>query len=210
MDFVKNLTGGGNNNANNENQPQATGSEQKSEGGFLGGIGDKLNSAAGGGAEGEKKEGEVREPASPHDFDGNERSRRESAAKRRKLGTESVSARPVSATHEQQLTNNSQMDVDKEPEAPKMRKVKKQQRKGDLPLSAGTASLDDETKSLQAERENAMIMEDKLVQDTENEKNNLESMIYELKDKIIDQYKDFASDDEKSRLNAKLEQIEVC
>lgn len=102
------------------------------------------------------------------------------------------------------------MDVDKEPEAPKMRKVKKQQRKGDLPLSAGTASLDDETKSLQAERENAMIMEDKLVQDTENEKNNLESMIYELKDKIIDQYKDFASDDEKSRLNAKLEQIEVC
>lgn len=56
MDFVKNLTGGGNNNANNENQPQATGSEQKSEGGFLGGIGDKLNSAAGGGAEGEKKE----------------------------------------------------------------------------------------------------------------------------------------------------------
>ena len=77
-------------------------------------------------------------------------------------------------------------------------------------MSAGTASLDDETKSLQAERENAMIMEDKLVQDTENEKNNLESMIYELKDKIIDQYKDFASDDEKSRLNAKLEQIEVC
>jgi len=101
-----------------------------------------------------------------------------------------------------------EMDVDKEPEAPKMRKVKKQQRKGDLPLSAGTASLDDETKTLQAERENAMIMEDKLVQDTENEKNNLESMIYELKDKIIDQYKDFASDDEKSRLNAKLEQIE--
>lgn len=34
-------------------------------------------------------------------------------------------------------------------------------------------------------------------------------MIYELKDKIIDQYADFASDDEKSKLNAKLEQIEV-
>jgi len=56
MDFVKNLTGGGNNANNNENQPQATGSEQKSEGGFLGGIGDKLNSAAGGGEAGEKKE----------------------------------------------------------------------------------------------------------------------------------------------------------
>lgn len=156
--------------------------------------------------EGEKKEGEVRTPI---DFD-EARSSNESAAKRRKLSTESVPARPVSANVEPELTYPSQMDVDKEAEPPKMRKVKKQQRKGDLPLSAGTASLDDATKATQAERENAMIMEDKLVQDTENEKNNLESMIYELKDKIIDQYADFASDDEKSRLNAKLEQIEVC
>ncbi|KAF3039886.1 adenyl-nucleotide exchange factor sse1 [Didymella heteroderae] len=139
--------------------------------------------------EGEKKEGEVRVPAFPPDFDGNKQSGVEPAAKRRKQSIEF-------------------MDVDKEKEPPKMRKVKKQQRKGDLPLSAGTASLDEETRSLHAERENAMIMEDKLVQDTENEKNNLESMIYELKDKIIDQYADFASDDEKSRLNAKLDQIE--
>ncbi|EOA87700.1 adenyl-nucleotide exchange factor sse1 [Exserohilum turcicum] len=102
------------------------------------------------------------------------------------------------------------MDVDKDapPEPPKMRKVKKQLRKGDLPLSAGTASLDETTKQTQAERENAMIMEDKLVADTENEKNNLESFIYELKDKILDVYAEFASDDEKARLNAKLETIE--
>ena len=160
--------------------------------------------------EGEKKEGDVRVPASPIVFDGNEQSSEEPAAKRRKQSTESVPARPASAFTEHELTNDSQMDVDKEKEPPKMRKVKKQQRKGDLPLSAGTASLDEATRNLQAERENAMIMEDKLVQDTENEKNNLESMIYELKDKIIDQYAEFASDDEKSRLNAKLEQIEVC
>ncbi|OAL07038.1 heat shock protein Hsp88 [Phaeosphaeriaceae sp. SRC1lsM3a] len=102
------------------------------------------------------------------------------------------------------------MDVDKDAskEPPKMRKVKKQQRKGDLPLSAGTASLDDATKQTQAEKESSMIMEDKLVADTENEKNNLESFIYELKDKILDVYADFASDDEKSKLNAKLESIE--
>jgi hypothetical protein len=56
MDFVKNLTGGGNNNAGEGQQQQASGSEQKSEGGFLGGIGDKLNNAAGGGAQGEKNE----------------------------------------------------------------------------------------------------------------------------------------------------------
>jgi hypothetical protein len=60
MDFVKNAMGGGNNNNNNENagqNQQSSGSEQqKSDGGFLGGIGNKLNNAAGGGAEGEKKE----------------------------------------------------------------------------------------------------------------------------------------------------------
>ncbi|EMD93740.1 hypothetical protein COCC4DRAFT_181457 [Bipolaris maydis ATCC 48331] len=102
------------------------------------------------------------------------------------------------------------MDVDKDapPEPPKMRKVKKQLRKGDLPLSAGTASLDEASKQIAAERENAMIMEDKLVADTENEKNNLESFIYELKDKILDVYAEFASDDEKARLNQKLETIE--
>ncbi|KAK1907805.1 Heat shock protein hsp88 [Pyrenophora teres f. teres] len=102
------------------------------------------------------------------------------------------------------------MDVDKDApkEPPKMRKVKKQQRKGDLPLSAGTASLDEVSKQTAAERENSMIMEDKLVADTENEKNNLESFIYELKDKILDVYAEFASDDEKARLNAKLEAIE--
>jgi len=101
-----------------------------------------------------------------------------------------------------------EMDVDKKDEPPKMRKVKKQQRKGDLPLSSGTAALDLSTKQSNQERENQMLMEDKLVQDTEHQKNELESFIYELKDKIIGVYAEFASDDEKSRLNAKLETIE--
>jgi heat shock 70kDa protein 4 len=103
------------------------------------------------------------------------------------------------------------MDVDsKEPkEPPKMRKVKKQQRKGDLPLSSGTASLDQASKDTAMERENQMIMEDKLVADTEHMKNELESFIYDLKDKIISTYAEFANDDEKSKLNAKLETVEV-
>ncbi|OCK99903.1 heat shock protein Hsp88 [Cenococcum geophilum 1.58] len=98
-------------------------------------------------------------------------------------------------------------DTDKA-EKPKMRKVKKQSRKGDLPLSAGTASLDQATKDQMTERENQMIMEDKLVADTEHQKNELESFIYELKEKIHGVYSDFASEDEKSKLQAKLETIE--
>jgi len=102
------------------------------------------------------------------------------------------------------------MEVDSKEEKPKTRKVKKQVRKGDLPLSAGTAALDRTTIEAATEKENQMIMEDKLVADTEHQKNDLESFIYELKDKIITTYAEFASDEEKSKLNAKLESIEVC
>ncbi|KAK4969217.1 Heat shock protein hsp88 [Elasticomyces elasticus] len=91
---------------------------------------------------------------------------------------------------------------------PKTRKVKKQVRKGDLPISAGTASLDQALKDAMAEKENMMIMEDKLVADTEDKKNELESFIYELKGKIDDVYSEFASEDEKAKLREKLDQSE--
>ncbi|KAL9600053.1 MAG: hypothetical protein Q9219_003423 [cf. Caloplaca sp. 3 TL-2023] len=91
---------------------------------------------------------------------------------------------------------------------PKTRKVKKQVKKGELPLSSGTASLDQPSKDAAAEKENQMIMEDKLVADTEDKKNELESYIYELRSKIDDQYAEFANDEEKAKLKEKLEQSE--
>ena len=92
---------------------------------------------------------------------------------------------------------------------PKTRKVKKQVRKGDLPIVSGTASLDQGSKDAAAEKENLMFMEDKLVMDTEDKKNELESYIYELRGKIDDQLSEFASEEEKEKLKAKLEQSEV-
>jgi len=91
---------------------------------------------------------------------------------------------------------------------PKVRKIKKQVRKGELQLVAGTASLDQATKESLAEKENAMFMEDKLVADTEDKKNELEAFIYELRGKIDDQYAEFASDEEKEKVKAKLESVE--
>jgi len=57
MDFVNKMTGGGS-GQQQQQTTQGSGSEQQqqSSGGFLGGIGDKLNSAAGGGRESEKNE----------------------------------------------------------------------------------------------------------------------------------------------------------
>jgi heat shock protein 4 len=93
---------------------------------------------------------------------------------------------------------------------PKTRTVRKQVRKGDLVVVSATASLDSATKNLLAERENAMQEEDKLVADTEDKKNELESYIYEQRDKIDGVYSEFASEDEKAKLKAKLDEVEVC
>jgi heat shock 70kDa protein 4 len=102
------------------------------------------------------------------------------------------------------------MDTDSKEDAPKKtRKVKKQVRKGDLPIVSGTASLDTPAKDALQEKEAAMVMEDKLVADTEEKKNELETYIYDLRNKLDDQYAEFASDEEKSKLREKLDASEV-
>jgi heat shock protein 4 len=102
------------------------------------------------------------------------------------------------------------MDTDNKDDAPKTRKVKKQVRKGDLPIASGTASLDASSKTALTEKESAMVMEDKLVGDTEEKKNELEAYIYDLRAKLDDQYADLSSDEEKETIKAKLETTEVC
>ncbi|KAJ9614665.1 adenyl-nucleotide exchange factor sse1 [Cladophialophora chaetospira] len=91
---------------------------------------------------------------------------------------------------------------------PKLRKVKKQVRKGELQLVAGTSSLDDSSKAQAAEAENAMFMEDKLVTDTEDKKNELEAYIYEIRGKIDDVYAEFADEDTKNKIKDRLEKTE--
>lgn len=100
------------------------------------------------------------------------------------------------------------MDTDSKEEKPKTRKVKKQVRKGELPIVSATQSLDTAAKNAAAEKEAAMLMEDKLVADTEEKKNELETYIYDLRNKLDDQYSEFASDEEKAKIHAKLEASE--
>lgn len=124
-----------------------------------------------------------------------------------------------SKPNEPLLTNRQAMDTDDkangEAKAPvKTRKVKKQVRKGDLPLSAGTASLDQAAKDNYMEKEGQMVSEDKLVAETEDKKNELESEIYAMRAKIEEPYEsngysDFASDEEKEKIRAKCEELEV-
>ncbi|KAI0132704.1 heat shock protein 70 family [Xylariales sp. AK1849] len=99
-------------------------------------------------------------------------------------------------------------DDKKEESKPKTRKIKKQVRKGDLPIVAGTTSLDAKAKETATEKESSMVMEDKLVADTEEKKNELETYIYDMRNKLDDQYADFANDEEKDKLRSKLTESE--
>ncbi|KAL4956758.1 heat shock protein 70 family [Aspergillus filifer] len=100
-------------------------------------------------------------------------------------------------------------DADSNSEQPKKtRKVKKQVRKGDLPISVGSAQLDQSLRDSWQERENSMYMEDKLIAETDEKKNELEGTIYEMRDKIDGVYAEFASEEEKDKLRAKLTDLE--
>jgi len=94
-------------------------------------------------------------------------------------------------------------------EAPKKtRRVKKQVKKGDLPIVPGTPSLDESTKQDLLAKELQMTVEDKLVADTEEKKNELETYIYDLRSKLDDHYADLANDEEKQRIREKLDESE--
>ncbi|KAJ5987123.1 Heat shock protein hsp88 [Penicillium sp. IBT 35674x] len=95
-------------------------------------------------------------------------------------------------------------DANGEEQPKKTRKVKKQVRKGDLPIVSGVGGIDQSVKEALQERENAMYMEDKLVAETDEKKNELEASIYELRDKIDGVYAEFASEEEKEKLKSKL------
>jgi heat shock protein 4 len=103
------------------------------------------------------------------------------------------------------------MDTNGDEQPKKTRKVKKQVRKGDLPIVSGTGGTPEPVKQAWAERENAMYMDDKLVAETDEKKNELEASIYELRDKIIDDsgiYAETATAEEKKKLGALLEAID--
>lgn len=119
--------------------------------------------------------------------------------KRRKLSVELTPNSPQQA-----------MDTDQKEEKPKTRKVKKQVRKGELPIVSATQSLDPATKNILIEKEASMVAEDKLVAETEEKKNELETYIYDLRNKLDDQYADLASEEEKEKIREKLSATEVC
>ncbi|ODV81384.1 heat shock protein of HSP70 family [Suhomyces tanzawaensis NRRL Y-17324] len=103
------------------------------------------------------------------------------------------------------VEQEGEQDEDAEPE---YREVKKLVKKNDLQIVQSTAALDEGVRQQMIEKENSLVMEDKLVADTEERKNALEEYIYELRGKLEEQYKDFASPEEKEKLTGMLAKAE--
>lgn len=100
------------------------------------------------------------------------------------------------------------METDEASDKPK-EKVKKQVKKGELPVISATASIDHDMRTILNERESEMVTQDKLVADTEDRKNALEEYIYDTRGKIDDLYASFASDEEKSKIRRIMDDAEV-
>ena len=71
-----------------------------------------------------------------------------------------------------------------------------------------TFALEEKALNALIEKENELSAQDKLVAETEDRKNALEEYIYTLRGKLDEEYSDFASDDEKTRLKEMLAKAE--
>ncbi|KAG5518384.1 hypothetical protein PMAC_003181 [Pneumocystis sp. 'macacae'] len=107
------------------------------------------------------------------------------------------------------LNNDAPADsMDVEQEKVETRKVKKLVKKADLPIVSENICLDINTLNFFKEKEEAMVLEDKIVASTENQKNALEEYIYDMRSKLNDVYADYASNDEKTKLEKMLDDAE--
>jgi len=102
----------------------------------------------------------------------------------------------------------SAMETDGEAPKTEKRKVKKVQRKGDLPIVSGLGGKDASLLTELKEREGEMYASDKLVLDTEDRKNALEEYIYDLRAKLDERYKAYVKADEKEKFLAALNEQE--
>lgn len=91
---------------------------------------------------------------------------------------------------------------------PEVKEVTKTVKKDTLEITAHTFTLADDKLNTLIEKENDMTAQDRLVAETEDRKNNLEEYIYTLRGKLDEEYSDFASDAEKTKLKDMLAKAE--
>ncbi|KAI5966372.1 SSE1 [Candida pseudojiufengensis] len=118
------------------------------------------------------------------------------------------SAHTVEEQIVKELIEPKEGETQDEDAEPQYKEVKKLVKKNDCSIEVECAALSEPELQKYIEQESQMIMEDKLVADTEERKNQLEEYIYELRGKLEDQYKEFASKQEVEKLTGLLQKAE--
>nr|AYH91695.1 heat shock protein 70 [Pomacea canaliculata] len=87
----------------------------------------------------------------------------------------------------------------------KVRKVKTV----DLPVEANVPQLNKELVNLLTEKENSMIMQDRLEKERVDAKNTVEEYVYEMRNKLSNELEDYMQEDDRNTFVVKLEDTEV-
>ncbi|XP_031563495.1 heat shock 70 kDa protein 4-like isoform X2 [Actinia tenebrosa] len=93
----------------------------------------------------------------------------------------------------------------KKDEGSKAKKKKHAVKTNDLPIQSVVPSLDKKLLNLAIEKENNMIMQDRLEKERADAKNSVEEYVYNMRSKIYDMYQNFISDADKEKFQKVLD-----
>ncbi|KAK6168417.1 hypothetical protein SNE40_020956 [Patella caerulea] len=96
----------------------------------------------------------------------------------------------------------------KEEEKKNIKKAKKTTRSIDLPIESRFNQIPKQQLNLLIEKENQLIMQDKLEKERLDSKNAVEEYVYDMRDKISGQYEQYAKEDDRNTLTLRLEDTE--
>jgi heat shock 70kDa protein 4 len=116
---------------------------------------------------------------------------------------------PMEVDSKSEESQSAQQPTQPKPPSPVTKKVKKLVKKCDLPLVSGTGGLDKSIISQFREFEGQMIATDKLVADTETQKNALEEYVYDMRAKLESPiYQEFVNPADKDKFISLLNDTE--
>ncbi|KAK0043028.1 heat shock 70 kDa protein 4 [Biomphalaria pfeifferi] len=119
-----------------------------------------------------------------------------------------------SSSGEQQNTEDSQETTDKTGDnsennkKPVNKKNKKTVKSIDLPIESHVHQLTKEQLNLLMEKENQMVMQDRLEKERADAKNAVEEYVYEMREKLFTVYEPFITEDDRSQFSLRLEDTE--
>ena len=155
----------------------------------------------------DKKEGNVDKPEVNGEQQQNDTEMDQSAASENGAD-QSSSSESQSKPEEQAGNGDSQENAEKKEKEKKTPTKKKTVKTIDLPVESMVHQLSKTELNNLIEKENQMVMQDRLEKERADAKNAVEEYVYEMRDKMYSTYENFVTEDDRSSFSLKLEDTE--